>query len=130
MNPSKYKQILRKHHPKANPKGQVYEHRYFMELMLGRYLQKGEVVHHIDGNKGNNDESNLRLYSSYKEHKEEHYGQTDKRTCSLCGSKKTYIAIRKGKYKIPTWFNHTSGLICSKCKGKIYHNRRKLYNKL
>lgn len=36
-----------------------YEHRYVVEKYLGRKLIKGEQVHHIDGNKQNNDLNNL-----------------------------------------------------------------------
>ena len=35
------------------------EHRYLMEQFLGRKLEPDEVVHHIDGNRGNNDLANL-----------------------------------------------------------------------
>jgi hypothetical protein len=38
------------------------EHRVVMEQKLGRKLIKGEVVHHIDGNPGNNKPSNLELW--------------------------------------------------------------------
>lgn len=40
----------------------VLEHRYVMEQILGRSLFKGETVHHKDGNKQNNQESNLELW--------------------------------------------------------------------
>ena len=43
-----------------NKNGKVRaEHRIIMEKMLGRPLEADEVVHHIDGNKWNNDPSNL-----------------------------------------------------------------------
>lgn len=35
------------------------EHRYIMEQQLGRKLTTDEVVHHIDGNRSNNNLSNL-----------------------------------------------------------------------
>lgn len=38
-----------------------YLHRYLMEVKLGRGLDCGEVVHHIDGNCHNYDLSNLML---------------------------------------------------------------------
>lgn len=41
--------------------GRVREHVMVMENHLGRHLEKGEVVHHLDGNKTNNDISNLDL---------------------------------------------------------------------
>jgi hypothetical protein len=39
----------------------IREHVYLMECYLKRGLNKGEVVHHIDGDKQNNDMSNLFL---------------------------------------------------------------------
>lgn len=43
-------------------------HRTVAELSLGRELKRGEVVHHIDGNKQNNDGENLMVFSSQAEH--------------------------------------------------------------
>ncbi len=47
-------------------------HRIVAEQMLGRPLQKGEVVHHIDENKRNNLPSNLRVFASQAEHVKHH----------------------------------------------------------
>ena len=49
----------------------THEHRYIMEKHLGRQLTPHEVVHHIDGNKQNNNISNLKLMSR-SEHIREH----------------------------------------------------------
>ena len=43
-------------------------HRVIAELMLGRPLMPGEVVHHVDGNKRNNLPHNLEVLSSQGEH--------------------------------------------------------------
>lgn len=55
-------------HPHKNYQGYVREHRLVMEQKLGRYLEPGEVVDHIDGDTSNNDPSNLRLFASNAEH--------------------------------------------------------------
>lgn len=42
----------------------VLEHRHVMSKKVGRSLFPDETVHHIDGNRSNNDPSNLELWSS------------------------------------------------------------------
>lgn len=49
-----------------------HTHRIVAEQMLGRPLKPGEVVHHIDGNKRNNNPENLMVFASQKEHTEWH----------------------------------------------------------
>lgn len=48
--------------------GRRYEHRVVMEQHLGRKLTSDEVVHHIDGDKKNNDISNLMIFPDTQEH--------------------------------------------------------------
>lgn len=63
------------------------EHRYVMEQYLGRKLHPGEVVHHIDGDKRNNDINNLMLFPNHKEHYRHHLmlkAEEDMR--KICGS--------------------------------------------
>ena len=49
-----------------------HTHRVVAEKMLGRPLDPGEVVHHLDGNKRNNSEENLVIFSSQGEHAKWH----------------------------------------------------------
>lgn len=67
--------------------GYVYEHRYVVEKEIGRPLKKSEIVHHIDGNKLNNDISNLMLMTR-SEHAHLHMGRQDEeKYCEWCGKK-------------------------------------------
>ena len=59
-------------HPAASADGFTYEHRIVAEAWLGRYLRTGEVVHHRDGNKSNNDPCNLFVFPSQSEHMSMH----------------------------------------------------------
>lgn len=62
------------------------------ETALGKSLPKGAVVHHVDGNKGNNDRENLVICENAKYHhllhiREMAYRETgdyNKRKCSYC----------------------------------------------
>ena len=48
-------------HPHARQDGSILEHRLVMEQCLGRPLEEWEIVHHKDGNRGNNSWENLEL---------------------------------------------------------------------
>lgn len=60
--------IYKPDHPFCRNDKTVLEHRLVMEEILGRYLHPSEVVHHIDGDKQNNDIDNLQLYASNADH--------------------------------------------------------------
>lgn len=49
-----------------------HTHRIVAEEKLGRPLKKGEIVHHIDEDKRNNDPDNIIVFSSQAEHARHH----------------------------------------------------------
>lgn len=51
-------------HHQASKSGVVLVHRAVMSEILGRPLTRQETVHHKDGNRANNDPSNLELFTS------------------------------------------------------------------
>jgi len=54
-------------HPFSSQK-YILEHRYCAECYLGRFLEKNEVIHHIDTHPDNNLPENLYLFSSTSKH--------------------------------------------------------------
>ncbi len=63
-----YIYIKCENHPNATIGGYVKEHRLIMEKYIGRYLDKKEVVHHINGIRDDNRIENLKLYESQSFH--------------------------------------------------------------
>jgi hypothetical protein len=52
-------------HPDAS-NNYIREHRFVMEQKIGRYLLKHENVHHKNGNRSDNELSNLELWSTFQ----------------------------------------------------------------
>lgn len=60
------------HHHLSDVRGYAYEHRLVAEQKFGRRLKPGELVHHIDGNKQNNNPENLEICTSTSSHRTKH----------------------------------------------------------
>lgn len=54
---------LRHGHPRANTNGYVLQHILVVEESLGRYLTRGETVHHKNGIRSDNSLKNLELWT-------------------------------------------------------------------
>lgn len=55
-------------------RGGLQEHRFVMAKHLGRPLTRDELIDHMDGNRGNNDLANLRIYRKGKNQPGSHNG--------------------------------------------------------
>jgi len=56
-----------------SPNKYAFIHREAIEAFIGRKLTKQDIVHHIDGNKHNNDINNLVLCNGRSEHRTIHH---------------------------------------------------------
>ncbi len=59
-------------HPRAH-NGYVLEHILVAEQKLGRFLEEGETVHHINGKKWDNRPSNIEVFESPGAHSKHHW---------------------------------------------------------
>tara|TARA_R100000951_G_scaffold55657_2_gene46776 strand:+ start:104 stop:568 length:465 start_codon:yes stop_codon:yes gene_type:complete len=59
-----YVRVYSPDHPRSDKTGQLYEHTLVMEHIMGRYLVKGENVHHKNGIKTDNRPENLELWTT------------------------------------------------------------------
>lgn len=82
-------------------KGQSMMHRSVAEKKYGVPLKKGQVVHHIDGDKRNNSESNLFLCHSNSEHSSIH-SQLESLALDLVKTGAIKFNEQKGEYYLST----------------------------
>ena len=101
VNSNGYKYLMVK---VAEPGKWMYQHRHAMEQKLGRPLQRGELVHHLNHDRLDNRPENLEVMSS-TEHNQLHCGKGDR------WSKKYERCIRCGR----TDKRHASRGRCMKC---------------
>src|SRR4030042_4028121 len=63
--------------PNRSKSNYVMQHRLVMEKKLGRYLKRGEIIHHISGDKAANSIENLVYFETMGQHRTFHL--------NLCG---------------------------------------------
>lgn len=105
-----YVLIKKRDHPNANNCGYVREHRLVMEVVLGRYLRRDELVHHINANKQDNRPENLMVLSHVEHQRLERIGKKFPRPttqilqCDRCGGEfHRPPAWKAGKHKYCSW---------------------------
>ena len=107
-------------HPKANTKGLYPLHRVLAENKLGRLLSDGEIVHHIDHDKSNNDPSNLEVVLN-SEHSRYHQEQEQKTSlCSICGNS---FQIKEHVLRFRLGANKSKETTCSRSCGAVLGHR-------
>ena len=83
INTNGYKEIWVGDHTLPNRAGgYVREHRILKELEINRSLESFEIIHHVDGDKVNNETNNLFVCNGHFEHRKIH-GQLERVTMSL-----------------------------------------------
>lgn len=68
-NGRKYILLYKPEYSGSDKRGYIREHRYNMEIELGRKLLKTEIVHHLDGNTLNNNINNLEVMTKIEHDK-------------------------------------------------------------
>jgi len=119
-----YEMIRDRNHHRAHKDGGVFAHIKVMESHLGYLIPRGYEIHHKDGNRANNNISNLMLFKSSKEHKLQHaYNRIEAfgghplfdKICSTCHKLKDKNEFFFNKN---TWDGRANNCkICNKRKG-------------
>lgn len=91
----------------------VYEHRYIMEKYLERPLKRNEIIHHIDGDKTNNNINNLKLMTKNKHDAMEANKRWEDSPHSFNG---------KERCLQPRIDRHAKGRLCMRFKPCPFHN--------
>ena len=107
-----YKLLYKPNDILSDKNGIVKEHRFIASRKLGRKLLPTEVVHHIDGNKFNNLESNLMVFRTNADHSAFHSGYS----ATLVGD--VYVCQNKPRHKCECCGRYVKDhktKLCAKC---------------
>lgn len=83
-------------HPLSYDNGIVYYHRHIASVDAGRWLSGDEHVHHVDGDRLNNDPSNLEVMTN-AEHAALHKPAPVERLCAECNDQVSVGSARADK---------------------------------
>ena len=81
-------------HPYCTKDGYVMEHRLVIEAKLGRYLERTEFIHHINGDTKDNHPDNLQLVTK-KQHARIHFDD-----CKKIADLEQQIALYKERFGV------------------------------
>lgn len=121
-----YIRILKPDHPHKDVENYVKEHRLIYEEFYKCCLLKWVDIHHINGNKRDNEISNLQPLSHSQHLSITKTKNMINRICYLCDSKETYSK----KQGYAQWRRFKDKLICKRCNDRLYHLNKKILNRL
>lgn len=111
-------------HPKRNSKNLYPLHRVLVENKIGRLLTKDEEIHHIDGNKDNNEINNLEILTK-REHARIHYQtKIPSKIILICPFCKIEFSLKPHAFRLRSK-RTKSRIFCSKL---CWYNRSKIKN--
>lgn len=85
----KYFYFCDKEHPLGDKNGIVYYHRHVASEKLGRWLEPYEHVHHLDGDRSNNNSDNIVVLSA-SEHARKHHSFLKPISCANVDCRKVF----------------------------------------
>lgn len=111
-------------HPNAHKNGSVYYHRLVKEVEIGRYLKDGEIVHHRDGDKDNDDPKNLKV-EKHGDHTRKHMLDIGQKwfgfNCPICD----HYFEKRIRDQNNSWAKGKQGPFC--CRSCAYEASKLIY---
>lgn len=120
-----YWYILKPDYYKTDKDGYVREHVYVYETFHKCCLLKWGIIHHKDGNRQNNEISNIEgiMRSNHQIlHNTGRKKDMADRFCHICKSNKTNFNKKLNCFH---WFKDEDKFLCNNCyRKKLYHNKK------